>query len=216
MVFRKDWRKVVAALATALVVTAGSEVAAWQTYQPSALLTPTFSGSLALAPKLIGPAQTALGRIDDFRHDLEQVVSGAIRVYTSIQENPLTDGGEIRVLHISDIHLSPLGISFAQRLAKAFNVNFVIDTGDLTSFGTPIEDWTVSAIPGFGRPYVFVRGNHDSSALQESIGKMHDAVVLDGTSRQVDGLRVYGLGDPVFTPNKLSALDDARIADIVG
>ena len=45
---------------------------------------------------------------------------------------------------------------------------------------------------------------------------MHDAVVLDGASRQVDGVRVYGLGDPVFTPNKLSALDDARIADIVG
>src|SRR5437868_643026 len=45
---------------------------------------------------------------------------------------------------------------------------------------------------------------------------MQDAVVVDGTSRQVDGVRVYGLGDPVFTPNKLSALDDARIADIVG
>jgi predicted MPP superfamily phosphohydrolase len=215
LVFRTRWRPVVAAVATALVVVAGSEVAAWQTFQPSAFLTPTFSGSLALAPKLIGPAQTALGRIDDFRHDLQQVVSGAIRVYTSIQEDPITNGEEIRVLHISDIHLSPLGISFAQKLAKAFDVDFVIDTGDLTSFGTPIEAWTTSAIPGFDRPYVFVRGNHDSMSLQEDVAREPGALVLDGATHRVDGLTVYGLGDPVFTPNKLTALDDARFASTV-
>jgi predicted MPP superfamily phosphohydrolase len=140
-------------------------------------------------------------------------VSGAIRVYTSIQADPLSASEEIRVLHVSDIHLSPLGIAFAQRVAHAFNVDFVIDTGDLTSFGTPVENVTLSSIHDFGRPYAFVRGNHDSMALQDALGKTPGAVVLDGSTRRVDGLRVYGLGDPVFTPDKLAALVDSRLAE---
>jgi predicted MPP superfamily phosphohydrolase len=215
LVYRRNWRPIVAAVSTALVVVAGSEVAAWKTYQPSELLTPTFSGSLALAPKLIGPAQTALGRIDDFRHDLAQVVGGAIRVYTSIQADPVPADQEIRVLHISDIHLSPLGISFAQQLAHAFDVNFVIDTGDLTSFGTPVENLTLSSIHDFHRPYVFVRGNHDSLALQKALEKTPGALVLDGSTKRVDGLSVYGLGDPVFSPDRISAVNDSHFAEAV-
>jgi len=215
LVFRRNWRPIVAAVATAFVVVAGSEVAVWKTYQPSELLTPTFSGSLALAPKLIGPAQTALNRINDFRHDLEQVVGGAVRVYTSIQADPVPADQEIRVLHISDIHLSPLGISFAQQLARAFDVSAVIDTGDLTSFGTPVENLTLSAIHDFHRPYVFVRGNHDSIELQKALQKIQGAVVLDGAARRIGGLTVYGLGDPVFSPDRLAALADSRFAEAV-
>ncbi len=215
LVFRRKWRAIVAAVCTAFVVTAGSEAAAWKTYRPSALLTPTFSGSLALAPRLIGPAESALGRIDDFRHDLGQIVGGAVRVYTSIQADPLASQDEIRVLHISDIHLSPLGISYAQQLARAFDVAFVLDTGDLTSFGTPVENLTLSSIHDFGRPYVFVRGNHDSVALQKALETTRGAVVLDGATRRIDGLTVYGLGDPVFSPDRISALNDARFAEAV-
>jgi predicted MPP superfamily phosphohydrolase len=215
LAFRLRWKPVALAVATALAVTGGTETAAWATFQPSALLTPTFAGTLSFAPKLIGPAQSVIGRIDDFRSELGRIVDGAVRVYTSIQSLPPVGEDQIRVLHVSDVHLSPLGMAFAQRVASAFDVDFVIDTGDITSFGTPAEDTILSAIPDFRRPYVFVRGNHDSMSLQEDMARLPNALVLDGSTRTLRGLTIYGLGDPVFTPNKQAALDDAGIATAV-
>jgi hypothetical protein len=169
VVYRHHWKLAVITVATSLLATAGSEIIAWQTYDPSALLSPTFHGSIALAPKFIGPGQTALDQIDKVRAGLSRVIDGAIGVFLSVQGTPLDTEDEIRVLHISDIHLSPLGMAFAQQLAEAFRVNFVIDTGDITSFGTPAENLILSQVPNFHRPYVFVRGNHDSAGLQAAM-----------------------------------------------
>jgi predicted MPP superfamily phosphohydrolase len=213
--FRTQWRPIAVALATTLVVVGGSETAAWATYRPEALLSPTFSGSLSLAPKLIGPAETALDRIDNFRAELSRVLGGAVRVYTSLEASPVPRFQEIRVLHISDVHLSPLGMAFAVQVARAFDVDFVVDTGDITSFGTPAENLILSAIPDFGRPYVYVRGNHDSVSLQEAVAKVPGAIVLDGQARRIKGLLVYGLGDPIFTPNKETLRTDDQLAAIV-
>ncbi len=215
LVFRTRWRLVVVAVVTALVTVGGSQVATFASYDPEAFRAPRFTGTLALAPQLIGPVETATGRIDRFRDELARVVDGAARVYASIGTAPGAGADEIRVLHISDIHLSPLGTSFARQLASAFDVDFVIDTGDITSFGTPAETLILSQIPGFGRPFLFVRGNHDSMALQAEMAKVPNAVVLDGRTVVEHGITVYGLGDPAFTPNKLAVLDDARFAALV-
>jgi predicted phosphodiesterase len=211
--FRNHWRAVALAVLTAIVAVAGCETIAWLTYRPARLLNPTFSGSLALAPRLIGPARTAIDRIDEFRAELTRVLEGAARVYTSIQASPIGEGDEIKVLHISDVHLSPLGMEFAQEVSGAFDVDLVVDTGDITSFGTPVEQLILSDIAGFARPYVFVRGNHDSLDLQEAVRRIPNAIVLNGQTKMVKGLSIYGRGDPVFTPNKLAAADDAELAE---
>jgi predicted phosphodiesterase len=212
IVYRREWRLIAVATAAALLVTGGSELAARATYQVAAFQRPAFSGSLALAEQLIGPVRTAAGRIEAFRDQLGEVVAGAARVYSSIPTNPVGAPDEIRVLHISDIHLSPLGMEFAQRLATGFDVDFVLDTGDITSFGLPPEALILGAIPDFKRPYVFVRGNHDSIALQEAVAKIPGAIVLDGSVRDINGITVYGRGDPVFTPDRRSLLDSEQFA----
>lgn len=211
VVFRARWRPVAIACLAAFVVVGGSELAAYSTFRPSAFAQPTFSGSLVLAHQLLGPVREATGKLQDFTDELSRVVGGAARVYASIQNQP-SSSDEIRVLHISDIHLSPLGMRFAQELARDFQVNFVVDTGDITSFGTPAENLILTYVPGFHVPYVFVRGNHDSMDLQSSIAKLKNVTVLDGTSTTIDGIEIYGLGDPSFTPNKLAAIDDQQIA----
>jgi predicted phosphodiesterase len=213
LIYRRRWRRVLIAVLAALLVVGGSEALALQTYRPTALLHPRFSGSLALAPKLIGPAETALGRIEDFRVELQRLVGGAARLYASIESTGLGGGDEIRVLHISDVHLSPLGLSFAQQVAGAFDVDFVIDTGDLTSFGTPAESLILRYISGFDRPYLYVRGNHDSSSLTDAMRRIPNVTVLDRTTKTIDGITVYGIADPVFTPDKTQALDDTQIAE---
>jgi predicted phosphodiesterase len=211
LVFRRRWRRVVATVLVAAVSVLGSEIAAAATYDVTAFREPTYSGSLALAPKLIGPVEQATTKIDDLRAGLEQIVDGTVRAYTSLQSAPL-GGDVIRVLHISDIHASPIGIDFAEDIARGFDVDMVIDTGDLTSFATPVENLIVSEIPDFGRPYVFVRGSHDSIELQAEVAATSNGVVLDGRSVTIDGLTIYGLGDPAFTPARGVPVDDEAFA----
>jgi predicted phosphodiesterase len=108
-----------------------------------------------------------------------------------------------------------LGLGFARQTADAFDVDFVIDTGDLTSFGTPAESLILRNMTGFDRPYLFVRGNHDSSSLTDAMRRIPNVTVLDRTTKTIDGITVYGIADPVFTPDKSHALDNAEVADAV-
>jgi predicted phosphodiesterase len=214
LAFRRDFRRVTIAVVTALVAVGGSQVLAFTTFHTDAFLHPTYSGSLALAPKLIGPVQAASRNIDAFREQLTRVVDGAVGAYTSVQASPLGHAGEIRVLHISDIHDSPLGYDFARQIATGFDVDLVLDTGDITSFGTPAENLILQNVPEFNRPYVFVRGSHDSTELQSEMTKIPNAVVLDGTTATVKGITFYGLGDPVFISNRSTPLDTTTFARI--
>ena len=218
IVYRRRWRLVAAGGLTALLGVALCEVFLLATFAPEAFTEPTYSGSLALAPQLIGPVREATGKIEDLRAGLEQILDGTVRAYTTLQPTPQASDA-IRVLHISDVHASPLGMDFAQEVARGFDVDFVIDTGDLTSFGTPIENLITSEIPAFGRPYVFVRGSHDSIALQAAVAKEPNAIVLDGRAKTIDGVTVYGLGHPAFTPARgapADAEDFAALARSVG
>jgi hypothetical protein len=136
-----------------------------------------------------------------------------VRAYSTLQETPVGEEA-IRVLHISDIHASPLGMDFAREIARGFDVHLVIDTGDITSFATPVENLIVSRIPEFGRPYVFVRGSHDSTALQVAIARQPNAVVLDGRAATIQGLTIYGLGHPAFTPARGVDVDEEEFAEL--
>jgi predicted MPP superfamily phosphohydrolase len=200
LVFRRRGREIVVACLAAVVVVGGAQVLAWATYRPAAFTEPTYTGSLGTASRLIGPVREATDRIEDFRVGLRTLIASATRAYTSIQAQPLLGAASVRVLHISDLHASPLGVDFAREVAAAFDVDVIIDTGDLTSFGTPLEDLITAKIATFGRPYVYVRGNHDPMSLQARIARLPIATVLDGNVAEVAGLRVYGLGHPAFTP----------------
>ena len=201
LVFRRRGREIAVACLAALLATGGAEALAWATYRPAAFTEPTYTGSLGTASRLIGPVREATDRIEDFRVGLQALIASAARAYTSIQAQPLPGAASVRVLHISDLHASPLGMDFAREVAAAFDVDLVVDTGDLTSFGTPLEDLIRAKIATFGRPYVYVRGNHDPMSLQARISGLPNATVLDGSLVELAGLRIYGLGHPAFTPS---------------
>lgn len=213
VVFRLHWHAHVIAIGTAFIIVGVSQIAAWATFSPGAFTSPTFSGSLELAPKLIGPVRQATDRIEDFRAELDRVVTGAVRAYTSIRLGTVSGEAAIRVLHISDVHISPLGQDFAAQIAKGFDVQAVIDTGDLTSFGTRPEQFVLRSIRELGLPYVYVRGNHDSRALERAMEGIDNAIVLDGDTAEVAGLTVYGLGHPVFTPDLEASVTDRQFAE---
>jgi predicted phosphodiesterase len=196
LAFHRDRHLVGVAALTAVLAVGGTELATIASFRSEAFRSPTYAGSLALAARVIPPVRT-VERIDAYQEQLARVINGAIGAYTSIQANPVGVKGEIRVLHIGDIHLSPLGFDFARKIASGFDVDFVLDTGDTTSWGTKPEDFVIQDIESFGRQYVWVRGNHDSKRLQAELAKLDNVHVLDGTSVLLHGLRIYGLGDPI-------------------
>jgi predicted phosphodiesterase len=213
LVFRRRWNLVAIGVIAAMVSVSAAETLAAATYDVAAFSAPTYSGSLGLAPELVGPVRDVSSRIQSMREGLEQAVEGAVSAYTSLQvRSSLQDGGA-RILHISDLHTSPLGMDFAQQVARSFDVDAVIDTGDLTSFAAPLEELIVDRIPGFGRPYVFVRGNHDTRAVQARVAATANGIVLDGDTVTVAGVTIYGLGHPAFAPALGYQVDDEAFAE---
>lgn len=209
LVFRRRLRQIAIATLAALVVVGGCIVLAGSTFAPERFRAYKASGSLTLVPQLLGPAGGTSERIDVFRSELGRIVDGAARAYASIEANPLT-GNQIRVLHISDIHLSVLGFDFAKSVADGFDVDVVLDTGDVTSFGTSADDLILRSIPKFGRPYLFVRGNHDSPSVPRTIEAFADADVLDFDAVTIDGVTFFGAPDPLFNgdPDRPIETDD--------
>jgi predicted phosphodiesterase len=212
-VFRRRWRSTVIAGVTALVVVGGSLAATWRTFRPDAFAEPTFVGTLRLAPQLLGPANEITERLDAFRANVERIVGGAARAYAALEPQTIGGTGDLRVLHISDVHLNTIGMDFAVELASGFDVDLVIDTGDLTSYGTSVEEAIASQIPRFRRPYVFVRGNHDAPSVAARVDATKNGRVLEHEAKTVEGLRIYGAPHPAFTENQQEDVDSEELAE---
>jgi hypothetical protein len=106
-------------------------------------------------------------------------------------------------------------MGFARELATSFDVDLVLDSGDTSSFGTPGEELILAEIPSFGRPYVFIRGTHDSIAFQSAVEGLPNGTVLDGEAEEVAGITIYGLGDPYFVEGRGLPIDDDEITELV-
>jgi predicted phosphodiesterase len=130
-----------------------------------------------------------------------KVLAGQIAQLARAATTPLpaVNPAEVRILHVSDIHLNPLGVEIARNLATTFQVAAVVDTGDLTSFGLPGEANIGSMLETFPVRYYFVPGNHDSPANRAEIASHANVTLLDGTAADIEGVRILGYGDPGFT-----------------
>jgi predicted MPP superfamily phosphohydrolase len=184
------------------------------TFNPQSVVEPRFTGILASAPQVVGDAKSIVSRFGAYRAQLARLIGNVSRLYdvTSTLPTYEPDPTTIRVLHVSDIHLNPVAWSVISQVTKQFHVQMVIDTGDLTDHGSKAEEKFADDISKLKVPYVFIRGNHDSPDTEKSVARQKNAVVLDNRIRDVGGLRIFGIGDPRFTPDKSTRGDqvDAR------
>jgi predicted MPP superfamily phosphohydrolase len=211
LVYRRHWIRVAhVASAVAVVLAAVGVVGLWS-FDPDKLAQPRFTGLLGQAPYISGRASSLLQRLESYRSGLADIVSGVTILYASSDRLPVLPGEDdvVPVLHVSDIHLNPLGFDLVQRLVRQFRVEVVVDTGDITTWGTEVESSTLSRIKDVGVPYVFVRGNHDSKRTQQAVAQNPNAVVLDGDVREVKGIVFAGIGDPRFTPDTNAPIADS-------
>jgi predicted MPP superfamily phosphohydrolase len=180
------------------------------TFNPQSVAEPRFTGILAGAPQVVGDAKTIVSRFGVYRAQLARLIGNMSRLYDVTSSLPTyePDPSTIRVLHVSDIHLNPVAWSVIRQVTKQFRVQLVIDTGDLTDHGSKAERKFADDISALKVPYVFIRGNHDSADVERAVARRKNAIVLDGRAREVGGLKIYGIGDPRFTPDKTTRDDE--------
>ena len=220
LVFRR-WRATLAAAGAGFAALAAVGALTASTVNERALTEPRYTGLLASAPTAIGDVQDIVARFDAYRLQLGRLVSNISELYSVTSQLPVFTAGDdtVRVLHVSDLHLNPAAYEVIGSVVEQFDIDVVIDTGDITDFGSEPEARYVQGIGALGVPYVYVRGNHDSRLTQAAIARQPGAVVLDGSQvMEVAGLRLLGQGDPRFTPDKATRDDDAppEVLELVG
>jgi predicted MPP superfamily phosphohydrolase len=203
LVFRRV-RRVAWAGVLALAVTAGSMGLAAGTAQPDSISEPRYEGLLVNAPAVVGDARRIADNYGRYADQLAQIVSNVSRIFTTVSTLPVYEpaANTTRILHVSDLHLNPSSWDLIRTVVQQFDIDAVVDTGDIVDWGSSAEDTYVSQIAQIGAPYIYVRGNHDSPATEAAVGRQSNAVVLDNTTTEVKGLTIAGIGDPEFTPDK--------------
>jgi len=204
LVWRRAWRRTAQVAGTVVAVLVATGGMAWATAEPDRLAQPRFTGLLSQAPYIAGEVPSVLQRLETYRSGLADIVRSVTTLYATAGGLPQFTGdgdGTVTVLHVSDIHLNPLAFDLIDKIVQQFGVDVVVDTGDITTWGTAVESRTLARIGQVGVPYVFVRGNHDSARTAAAVATNRNAIVLDDGVAEVAGLVVAGIGDPVFTPD---------------
>jgi predicted MPP superfamily phosphohydrolase len=192
---------------TALVAMVASLGLAAQSWNAAALAEPRYTGLLTSAPSVVGDAEDIVNDFSLYGDQLARIVQNVSGLYTVTSDLPLLpqQSDSVRVLHVSDLHLAPQAWDVIRTVVREYSIDVVVDSGDITDHGSRPDNRYLREIRKLPLPYVWVRGNHDSTATEAAMRRIPNVVVLDGRVRTVEGLRFLGTGDPTFTPDKSGA-----------
>ena len=201
-------RRLAGSLGVAVAVVVAAALTARVTWDPQSISEPRYSGLLTVAPRAIGSLADVQARFDAYQEQVSSLVANLSTIYNAASTLPVLDEDTdmVRLLHVSDLHLHPGAFDLIGKLVEQFDVDAVVDTGDINDWGTTVEARYAEQIAALGVPYVYVRGNHDSSATARAVGAQPNAIVLDDDVAEVKGVRIWGIGDPRFTPDKSDAV----------
>ena len=197
----RRWGFVAAGAVGGLLATVAALGLAVTRLDPQAFVdAPRFEGPLERAPRLIETARQYVEDFDAVRDRVDALSTQLSELYASATTEEIEEGpGTVHVLHVSDIHLNPVGLEFTRDLAGRFDVDAIVDTGDFTTFGLPPESQFAESLAGMPAPYYLVPGNHDALGIRQALQESGELVVVDGSVVSVGDVDILGVGHPVFT-----------------
>jgi predicted phosphodiesterase len=203
--------------ATAGTAMLAAGAVAFATWNPASIAEPRYTGLLASAPSVVGDADRIVNEFSVYGDQLARLVENVTGLYTVTSNLPIlpSDQEVVRLLHISDLHLAPHAWDVVRTVSENYDVDVIVDTGDITDHGSKAENRYLQEIRHLRVPYVWVRGNHDSAVTERAMRRLDNVVVLEGQVRRVKGLTFLGVGDPTFTPDKALELDEQTAARYV-
>lgn len=187
----------------------------FRSYDTSAFREPEYKGVLSMAPVAVKFASDSLGDLQKLRDNTRQIVASLSQLFSGTNglapiANPEEQEKVVKILLISDIHSNPVGIALAKSLATRFKADFVINAGDLTDMGSPLETAITQELDTVGIPQLFVGGNHDTPETINFVSDLPDSRILDGEMINLKGIRVLGFADPLSVLPEVEYEDPAE------
>lgn len=168
------------------------------TYNSDAVDHPQYQGVLASAPWAMNLVTMGLDNIEIIGDNLKKISQDLPILFK--QAGQIQNIGNLQfdlaVLHVSDIHNNPAAFEFITELVNNFKIQLIIDTGDLTDYGTPLEAEIITHIARIKIPYIFLPGNHDTPLIVQRLKKVPFVKVLEEGTITVKGLSIAGQADP--------------------
>lgn len=187
------------------------------TFRVDAFKSPTYRGALSSAPWLIEAVQEGIAKSAVLEERLATLSVNIYQMYEQVERlvPPLAIAeADVVLLHVTDFHNHPAAARVTLEFASAFDVDFIINTGDLTEYGTFLEAEIVDKIRETPVPYYFVSGNHETPELLERISLMPELTLLDGREVTQAGVRILGIGDPGAQSPLAHAMSIAQAREI--
>jgi len=86
-------------------------------YQVNSFANPRFEGALAAAPWIVDLGEQLLGTVTTLAEQLEVVAVNLEEISNRLEQlRPPPESGQIRVLHISDIHNNPAAFDLIEKV----------------------------------------------------------------------------------------------------
>jgi Icc-related predicted phosphoesterase len=165
-------------------------------YNIEAFETPQYTGIIEAAPWVVNLSEQAVATLGTMGEQLELMAANMHRLSEQMDQIKINETHSgLRILHVSDIHNNPAAFALIEKVVDSFAIDLIIDTGDLTDYGTALETEMIAGISSLPAPYLFVPGNHDSPQVVEAL-RQQGAVILGEEIYEISGLRITGLADP--------------------
>jgi len=110
---------------------------------------------------------------------------------------PSYSGSDIvRVLHVTDMHSSEEAARLVRQVTDIYAVDLIVNTGDETDLGTPLEARYPATYLPLTKPVIWVAGNHDSPTITNTMKGIQGVTVLESGFVNLVGLEIGGFPDP--------------------
>jgi predicted phosphodiesterase len=207
----RRWTFLVAGACGGAIAAGALLVLTASTFDVAAFEEPRFTGTLQRAPEVIAAVDRRIEAFEELSSRYEQAATRLSDLLALVAEPVSTpDEGSVAILHVSDIHSNPIGVQVARQLAREFDVDAIVDTGDVTSFGASIEGRIAGLVEQIPVPYVYVPGNHDSIGNRAAMAAADNVTMLSDDIIDVNGVEILGWADPTFTASNETSTEEAN------
>lgn len=187
------------------------------TYDINRFQQPEYEGILKAAPWMIGFAEQGLVKVNTLGKQLQVMANNLYDLFERIDHlEPIgAVSGDLKILHVSDFHNNPVALDFIEQVTRSFQPDMIIDTGDITDFGSPLETQLINRLAQLKVPYLFIPGNHDSPTTIEDMRAVPNVTVIEKGLVEVKGLKILGLRDPASLTNNIQPPPGETIAKYI-
>ncbi len=202
LVWRINWKTALLHAVLGTTLLSMPVVYAISSYDSQAFREPEYKGVLSMAPSVMEFVSNSLSDLHIVKENTDKIVTNFRKLFLNADTLMVMADAEeqqklVKVLLVSDLHSNPIGVEFMKSTADRFQVDFIINAGDLTDLGTAPEFEAIKDLQNISLPQLFVAGNHDSPEMIDIIKQLDNVSVLNGQMLTISGIKVVGFADPL-------------------